>query len=54
MNSDDPEVLTDAVERVLNMDEASWRAARANAEKHSWNVAGVTMERALLQILESF
>lgn len=56
VNSDDPEALADAVERVLSMDEASWRAmsraARAEAEKHSWDVIGDQMEQALIRILE--
>lgn len=58
VDSDDPEVLADAVERVLSMDEASWRAmsraARAEAEKHSWDVIGDRMEAALKQILEEW
>ena len=56
VDSDDPGALADAVERVLSMDEASWRAmsraARAEAEKHSWDVIGDRMEAALKQILE--
>ncbi len=56
VDSDDPEVLADAVEEILNLDEASWRAmsraARAEAEKHSWDVIGGRMEAALQQILE--
>jgi glycosyltransferase involved in cell wall biosynthesis len=56
VDSDDPEVLADAVERILSMDDASWRAmsraARAEAEKHSWDVIGDRMEAALKQILE--
>jgi glycosyltransferase involved in cell wall biosynthesis len=55
VNSDDPEAIADAVEAILNLDEASWqaisRAARAEAEKHSWDLIGDKMESALLQIL---
>jgi glycosyltransferase involved in cell wall biosynthesis len=55
VDSDDPEAIADAVEAILNLDEGSWRAmsraARAEAEKHSWDLIGDQMEAALLQIL---
>jgi glycosyltransferase involved in cell wall biosynthesis len=55
VDSDDPEAIADAVEAILNLDEASWRAmsraARSEAEKHSWDLIGDKMESALLQIL---
>lgn len=55
VNSNDPEVLADAVEEILNMDDASWRemsrSARAEAEKHSWERVGTRMEDALRAIL---
>jgi glycosyltransferase involved in cell wall biosynthesis len=55
VDSDDPKDLADAVERILNLDDASWRAmsraARAEAEKHSWDRIGGKMEEALKQIL---
>ncbi len=57
VDSDDPNSLADAVEEVLNMDHARWRsmsrAARAEAERHSWAVIGDQMEQALTRILES-
>lgn len=55
VDSDDPEVLADAVETILNLDDASWRAmsraARAEAEKHSWDRIGNLMEEALRRVL---
>jgi glycosyltransferase involved in cell wall biosynthesis len=55
VDSDDPEVLADAVEEILGLDEASWRAmsraARAEAEKHSWTAVGDRMEAALKKVL---
>lgn len=55
VDSDDPEVLADAVEEILNLDEASWRAmsraARAEAEKHSWDRIGMKMEDALHRVI---
>lgn len=57
VDSDDPNVLADAVERVLGLPDAEWRAmsqaARDEAERHSWAVIGDQMETALHQILES-
>lgn len=57
VDSDDPSDLADAVERVLNMEDDQWRAmsraARAEAERHSWSVIGDQMEAALLSILET-
>lgn len=55
VDSDDPGMLADAVEDILGLDETAWRAmsraARAEAERHSWGVIGDRMEAALLQIL---
>lgn len=55
VDSDDPKDLADAVEHILNLDDESWRemsrAARAEAEKHSWDRIGGKMEEALKQIL---
>lgn len=55
VDSDTPEDLADAVEHILNLDDASWRAmsraARAEAEKHSWDRIGGKMEKALEEIL---
>ncbi|MFG0244499.1 MAG: glycosyltransferase family 4 protein [Phycisphaerales bacterium JB052] len=57
VDSDEPNVLADAVERVLGLPDAEWRAmskaARDEAERHSWSVIGDRMESALLEILSS-
>ncbi len=56
VDSDDPRVIADAVEGILSLEDASWRmlsrAARAEAEKHSWEVIGGQMEEALQRILD--
>jgi len=56
VNSDDPEVLADAVEEILNLDVDAWRAmsraARAEAERHAWSVISDRMEEALLAVLQ--
>lgn len=56
VDSSDPEVLADAVQRVLELPDDQWRAmsrvARREAEKHSWSAIGDEMESALLKILE--
>jgi glycosyltransferase involved in cell wall biosynthesis len=55
VDSSDPEEIANAVETLLGLDEAAWRAmsraARAEAERHSWGVIGDRMEGALEQIL---
>lgn len=57
VDSDDPSDLADAVEHILNMGDSDWRAmsraARAEAERHSWAVIGDQMETALRSILET-
>lgn len=56
VDSDNPALIADAVERVLGLGEAGWRgasrAARAEAERHSWEVVGTQMEAALRRILD--
>lgn len=56
VNSDDPNDMADAVEHMFQQDDSAWRemsrAARAEAELHSWDVIGDRMEQALLSILE--
>lgn len=56
VDTDDPEILADAVEAILNLDDSGWRkmskVARAEAELHSWDRIGDAMESALRQILE--
>ncbi len=55
VDSDDAERLADGLEEILNLDNATWHAmshaARAEAEKHSWNAIGDRMEHTLMQIL---
>ncbi len=54
--SNDTEGIADAVEEILSLRDAQWRvmsqAARAEAEKHSWEVIGGQMEGALQKILD--
>ncbi len=56
VDSDDPGVLADAVEEILSLEDAQWRAmsraARDEAQRHSWDEIGDAMELALKRILE--
>jgi len=56
VDSDDPDVLADAVETILNLEDSHWRAmaraGRDEAERHSWDVIGGRMESVLLRLLD--
>lgn len=55
VDSDDAGRIAEAVEEVLGLDDAGWRAmsraARAEAERHSWDAVGGQMEAALSRVL---